>query len=94
MKYRWVLTALEHVTGRPRATSRIGGGGSQPSLLGQVTADGCGRRKVTGPAEATALGNILVQAVALGIVPDSAAGREAVARSGEPIIDAQRVAAA
>jgi rhamnulokinase len=83
LKYRWVIEALETLTGRRLDTIRIVGGGSQNALLCQLTADACGRRVVAGPVEATALGNILVQAVALGHLPNIAAGRAAVAASVE-----------
>ena len=81
LKYRWVLLALEELTGRHLHTVRIVGGGSQNALLCQFTADACRRVVVAGPVEATALGNILVQAVAHGDLVDLAAGRQAVAAS-------------
>jgi rhamnulokinase len=81
LKYRWVLNALEELTGHPLTTIRIVGGGSQNALLCQLTADACGRPVVAGPVEATALGNILVQAVATGHLPSIQAGRQAVAAS-------------
>jgi rhamnulokinase len=86
LKYRWVVEALCSLTGRHLDTIRVVGGGSQNALLCQFTADACGRRVVAGPVEATALGNILVQAVALGHLPDIAAGRAAVAASFEQTI--------
>jgi rhamnulokinase len=81
LKYRWVVERLEELTGRSIDTIRIVGGGSQNALLCQLTADACQRRVVAGPVEATALGNILVQAIATGHLPDIAAGRRAVAAS-------------
>jgi rhamnulokinase len=81
LKYHWVIDALEELTGRRIDTIRIVGGGSQNELLCQLTADACGRRVVAGPVEATALGNIVVQALAVGALPDIAAGRAAVAAS-------------
>ncbi|MEN9937175.1 MAG: hypothetical protein RLZZ387_3754 [Chloroflexota bacterium] len=81
LKYRWVIEALEMLTGRCIDTVRVVGGGSQNALLCQLTADACRRRVVAGPVEATALGNILVQAVATGQFSDIAAGRAAVAAS-------------
>jgi rhamnulokinase len=81
LKYRWVITALEQVTGRQIDTIRIVGGGSQNALLCQLTADACRRQVVAGPVEATALGNMVVQAVARGLLPDIAAGRAAMAAS-------------
>lgn len=60
----------------------IVGGGSQNALLCQATADRAGLRVVAGPTEATAMGNMLVQARALGQVgADLEALREVVARS-------------
>ena len=81
LRYRWVVAALEDLTGRRLDPIRIVGGGSQNQLLCQLTADACDRTVVAGPVEATALGNILVQAVATGHLPDIAAGRRAVAAS-------------
>ena len=60
---------------------RIVGGGSQNALLSQFTADACGRPVVAGPVEATALGNVMVQAIATGHIDGIAAGRRAVASS-------------
>lgn len=81
LKYRWVVAALEGLTGRRIETVRVVGGGSQNALLCQITADACRRPVVAGPPEGTALGNILVQAIAAGRLPDLAAGRRAVAAS-------------
>jgi sugar (pentulose or hexulose) kinase len=83
LKYRWVVDALEELTGRQIDTIRIVGGGSQNALLCKLTADACGRNVVADPVEATALGNLLVQAVALGTLPDIAAGRAALVMSSE-----------
>ena len=64
----------------PRLTSvRIVGGGSQNRLLNQFTADASGRLVVTGPVEAAALGNVMMQAVATGHLKDLAEGRAAIA---------------
>jgi rhamnulokinase len=86
LKYRWVLGALETLTGQRIDTVRVVGGGSQNALLCQFTADASRRRVVAGPVEATALGNILVQALATGHLPDLAAGRRAVAASVPQIV--------
>jgi len=83
LKHRWVLAALEELTNRRLDTIRIVGGGSQNELFCQLTAEACQRTVVAGPVEATALGNILVQALASGYVPDIAAGRRGVAASEE-----------
>jgi rhamnulokinase len=83
LKYRTVLDDLEALTGRRFRVVRIVGGGSQNALLNQFTADACARPVVAGPVEATALGNLTVQAVACGLLPDLEAGRKAVAASAE-----------
>lgn len=79
-KYRHVIEALERVTGRRLPIIHIVGGGSRNKFLCQLTADITKREVVAGPAEASSLGNILVQAYALGYLT----GREemrAVARA-------------
>jgi rhamnulokinase len=65
-KYRVVLRNLEHVSGKRIEQIRIIGGGSKNRLLNQLTADSTGRRVLTGPAEATALGNVAIQILATG----------------------------
>ncbi len=65
-KYRLVLEELERVTGESIHTVHVVGGGSKNELLCKLTADITRREVLAGPAEATALGNILVQACALG----------------------------
>lgn len=81
LRYRWVIEALERVAGASIEIVRIVGGGSLNALLCQFTADACGRPVVAGPVEATALGNVLLQAIARGELPDVAAGRRAIAAS-------------
>jgi rhamnulokinase len=81
LRYRWVLAALEQLTNRKLNTIRIVGGGSQNKLLNQFTADACGREVVTGPIEATALGNIMMQAIATGHIKTLETGRAAIAAS-------------
>jgi len=82
LKYRAVLETLESLIGQPLETIHIVGGGSRNGLLCQFTADACNRPVRAGPAEATALGNLTLQAVARGFLPDLSAGREVVGRSG------------
>jgi rhamnulokinase len=93
LKYRVVVEALEEVAGHRLDTIRIVGGGSQNALLCQLTADACRRQVAAGPAEATALGNVMVQAVATGLLPDVAAGRRAVEASVEQAIYEPRLSA-
>jgi rhamnulokinase len=65
-KYRLVLERLEAVTGRELRTIHVIGGGARNELLCRLTADLTGREVIAGPVEATALGNVLVQARAVG----------------------------
>jgi len=81
LTYRRVLEQLEAVLGRQHPSIHIIGGGSQNRLLNQLTADATARPVVAGPAEATSIGNILVQALALGHVASLEEGRELVLRS-------------
>ena len=81
LKYRWVLERLEMVAGQRLDPIHIIGGGAQNRLLNQLTADATGRPVVAGPVEATAIGNILVQAIALGQLGSLAEARAAVRRS-------------
>ncbi len=81
LKYRSVLDDLELLTGTRMDTVRIVGGGSQNALLCQYTANACRRPVASGPVEATALGNLMMQALARGFLPDLAAGRRVVAAS-------------
>ncbi len=83
LEYRWVAEKLDALTGKRLGTIHIIGGGSRNELLDQFAADATGRTVVTGPIEATALGNVLVQAIALGHIGSIAEGREVVARSFE-----------
>jgi rhamnulokinase len=57
------------------------GGGSRNRLLGQATASAAGLPVLAGPPEATALGNVLVQARALGAIPDSPRAARAMVRA-------------
>jgi rhamnulokinase len=81
LKYRWVLERLEEILGRRLDPIHIVGGGTRNRLLSQFTADATGRRVVTGPAEATAAGNVVVQAMALGHVASLDEGRALVRAS-------------
>jgi rhamnulokinase len=83
LEYRWVAERLDEIVGRPLPTLHIFGGGSQNKLLNQFAADATGRTVVSGPVEATAIGNILVQAIALGYLADLAEARTLVRRSFE-----------
>jgi rhamnulokinase len=81
LEYRWVAERLDDLTGKRLETIHIIGGGCKNELLDQLAADATGRRVVTGPVEATALGNVLVQAMALGHLGSLAEGREVIKQS-------------
>jgi rhamnulokinase len=81
LKYRYVLEALEDLTGQRLTTIHIVGGGVQNRLLCQLTADACSRTVVAGPAEATAIGNLMTQAITAGAVGSIAEAREVIRRS-------------
>jgi rhamnulokinase len=68
LKYRFTLDELRELGEAPIERIHIIGGGSQNYLLCQWTADATGLPVIAGPAEATAIGNIMVQALALGYV--------------------------
>jgi rhamnulokinase len=84
-KYRLVLERLEAVSGREVRTLHVIGGGAQNALLCQLTADVTGREVLAGPVEATALGNVLVQARASGELGSLAEIRAVSAASFEPV---------
>lgn len=85
LKYRNVLEKMEDLRGKPVEVLHIVGGGVQNSLLCQFTANATGKPVVAGPIEATAIGNIMMQAIATGDIASIAEGRELVKRSFEVI---------
>lgn len=84
LKYRAVLEMLERIRGRRFRVLHIVGGGSKNAVLCQFTADATGLPVVAGPEEATAIGNVLLQAMALGHLRTPAEARELVRRSYQP----------
>ncbi|WP_307814507.1 rhamnulokinase family protein [Glycomyces sp. YM15] len=81
LAHRRAIASLEDLTGDPVETIHIVGGGANNALLCQLTADATGRPVLAGPDEATALGNALVQAQALGLIAPGPQARRAVARA-------------
>ena len=79
--YRVTLKKLERLTGRKIERLHIVGGGSKDATLNQFTANALKIPVLAGPTECAALGNILVQAIALGHVESHAAAREVVRNS-------------
>lgn len=94
--YRNKLAALEQIIDEQIEVLHLVGGGSRNELLCQWTADATGCRVVAGPAEATALGNLLIQARAMGELPQGRSVRDVVRanvdlQTYEP--DAERISA-
>ena len=83
LKYRVVLGWLEELTGETVEVIHVVGGGCQNVLLNQFTADACGKPVIAGPVEATALGNVLIQARAAGSITSLHEIREVVRASSE-----------
>jgi rhamnulokinase len=81
MKFRQVFGMCEELAGGRIGTIHIVGGGTKNRQLCQFAADACGRRVVAGPVEATATGNVMMQAVAAGDVASIAEAREVIRRS-------------
>ena len=81
LEYRWVAERLEEILQRPLPVIHIIGGGSQNSLLNQFAANATERQVIAGPVEATAIGNVLVQAVGLGLLSSLSEARSIVRKS-------------
>jgi sugar (pentulose or hexulose) kinase len=80
-KYRYVLECLEYACGYRFSSINIVGGGAENALLNQFTANITGKPVIAGPSEATALGNAIVQLIALGEFHSLSEGRSAVINS-------------
>ncbi|MGE5316091.1 MAG: rhamnulokinase [Acidobacteriota bacterium] len=85
LKYRAVLDELRAIAPHPIDAIHVIGGGSRNALLCQWTADACGVPVVAGPAEATAIGNIMMQARALGSFETLASMRRTIRNSFAPV---------
>ena len=81
MKFRFVFERCEKLVGRRIEVIHIVGGGTQNRQLCQAAADACGRPVLAGPIEATAIGNLMMQAVAWGDVGSIAEAREVIRNS-------------
>ena len=81
LKYRWVFEKLEELVGHRLDVLHIVGGGTQNRLLNQMAADSVRRPVVTGPIEATAAGNVLLQMLAMKDIKSLAEGRAVIRRS-------------
>jgi rhamnulokinase len=85
LKYAAVLRQLEELGGETIRVVHVVGGGSRNRLLNQLTADACQLPVLAGPVEATVMGNVLVQAKALGELSSLGQLREIVRRSEDLI---------
>ncbi|MEP7025506.1 MAG: rhamnulokinase family protein [Actinomycetota bacterium] len=85
LAYRRAVAEVQELSGRPVSAVHIVGGGARNTLLCQLTADACGLPVIAGPVEAAALGNVLVQARALGAAPGGLAGMRALLRETQPL---------
>ncbi len=83
MKYRYTVELLKRVSPHPIEKLHVIGGGSKNAYLCQLTADAIGMPVIAGPAEGTAMGNLLVQAMALGHIKSLADIRRVVRNSVE-----------
>lgn len=80
-EYKIVANQISKITGREFPAIHIIGGGSQNTLLNQMTANSTGLKVISGPVEATAIGNILMQAMAVGEVKSISEARGIVRNS-------------
>jgi rhamnulokinase len=83
LSYRDVKDQLESLTDRTITKIRIVGGGCKNHLLNQLCADACQKQVIAGPIEASALGNLSAQMIALGMIEDLTSARELIRRSFE-----------
>lgn len=84
MKYRATFQQIREVTGKSYETIHMIGGGTKDRLLCQMTADACNTPVIAGPIEATAMGNIAVQLIALGEFSGLKEARAVIANSELP----------
>jgi rhamnulokinase len=82
-KYKEIIKILQDITGNKIEVLHVIGGGSKNDLLNQFTSDACGIPVIAGPSEATAIGNLIMQAKAKGIISSLSEGREIVRNSFE-----------
>lgn len=86
LRYRQVFGYLQQMAAFPIEVLHVIGGGSRNNLLNQFTCNAVGVPVVAGPSECTAIGNIMLQAKAAGVVEDIAAMRRLIADSVETVI--------
>lgn len=85
MKYRYAFNMIRDCTGKDYRYIHMVGGGTKDNLLCRMTAASTGCRIVAGPIEATALGNIAVQLMAMGDIADVKEARRVIRNSFDPV---------
>lgn len=80
-KYRQVVEGMEDVTGKKYDVINIVGGGIKDKMICSFTANATGRKVSTGPVEATSIGNVIVQGIAMGAIKNLEEGRKIVKNS-------------
>ena len=83
LKYRKTAESIQELMGKDAKVIHVVGGGTKDRFLCQMTADACGIPVSAGPEEATAIGNLMMQAIAAGEVADMKQAREIVSASFE-----------
>jgi rhamnulokinase len=86
LAHRRAVRQAQELSGRQVDAVHIVGGGARNELLCQLTADACGLPVLAGPVEATALGNVLVQARAAGVIDGGLGALRAVLRDTQQIV--------
>lgn len=81
MKYRHTVESLEEILGKKLDVIHMVGGGIKDKMLCRFTASSTGRKVIAGPVEATAAGNLIIQAMALGRIKNLAEAREIIRNS-------------
>ena len=79
--YAEAIEELERNTGKTYKTLNIIGGGSRDTLLNELTAKATGKKIITGPVEATAIGNLIMQMSGAGEIKDLAEARRIIKKS-------------
>jgi rhamnulokinase len=86
LAHRRAVRQAQQLAGRDVDAVHIVGGGARNELLCQLTADACGLPVLAGPVEATALGNVLIQARAAGVIDGGLGALRAVLRDTQQIV--------
>ena len=83
LKYRHTVENIQTLRGKKATMINVVGGGTKDHFLSQMTADACGLAVSAGPEEATSIGNLLAQMMAVGAIKDLSEARQVVANSFE-----------